>query len=227
MKKYIFIIFSLLLVCCNKHEKQAKDLLSLANKIGPDYLIQKNEYIIDMDYKYKSASIYKIFTKLHSLKNRYPDFDVENIFQHTFLRFFWTQDYVDKIDEYIEHYINFTDQEIISDIEKEKIFYKIIEDEIVIRRHKDVFVAYSKDDLNLIENSYINSKYLKEMDSRFFDNNILILIIINHSGWTYPKNWELLKYYEKNIFKVEIWDPNLDMGLPYMNNTLFLIKIEK
>jgi hypothetical protein len=71
---------------------------------------------------------------------------------------------------------------------------------------KNVLVAHSKEDLEFIESNYINSKYLQEIPSVFFENNILILVSFMYGGATFPKNSKIINNNGEFAYLVEIWE---------------------
>jgi hypothetical protein len=220
----MFLLFS-----CNKSEKQWKHIIT---RLGPDYLKDKKEYIIDIDYKDNSAIVYKIFTGLIMTEEFSPDFEGFDTFQITELWFYGNEEYLEIFNKYWDNNFNvymeqYKNQGITSFDDRMEMFYESLYNEIGKPPSKDICIAYSKDDLDFIESKYISSKYFEEIDIIFFENNILVLIVVNHVGWTYPKNWEILNFNGKYIFKVEIWNQNFDAAISNGNQTLFLIKIER
>jgi hypothetical protein len=159
-----------------------------------------------------------------------PDFIGYDTFQCTELQQYGTEEYLLKYREYWSHYGEymelFESQGIKSYDDRTRMFYQTVNEEIGYRQPKDVCIAFSKEDLDFIESTYINSKYLREMESDFFDNNIMVLVVFDHTGNTYPKNWELFESNGKYMFKVEIWDQK-GASFSLSNGTLFIIKIEK
>jgi hypothetical protein len=230
--KCIIIIFAFLLIYCNKLEKRKYTLEDIMYRLGPDFLKENMEYIIDIDFKDNSAIVYKIFTGIIMSDNFSPDFAGFDSFKITELFFYGNEEYLEKYNKYWDdNFSNYMDQYknqgIDSSSDRMEMFYESLYNEIGKRPSKDVYIAHSKDDLDFIESKYISSEHFREIDSIFFDNNILVLIVVNHNGRTYPKNWKIIKFNEKYIFKVEIWDQDFDGWISNGNTTLFLIKIEK
>jgi hypothetical protein len=210
--------------------KPEENIVSFFDVLHSSFLRYELEFLIDIDYKNDSASVFKILTYERMAKEFFPDFIGFNTFRRTELQSCGTEEYLEKYREYWDHFGDYMEQYksqgIHSYDERRMMFYKTIDEEIGKRKPKDVCIAFSKEDLDIIENEYINSTYLKGIERSFFDNNIMVLIVFSHTGVTFPKNWELINSNGKYMFRVEIWDQK-GMGVALLNETLFLIKIKK
>jgi L-rhamnose mutarotase len=210
--------------------KPEQNIVSLFDVLHSSFLRYELEFLIDIDYKNDSTSVFKILTYERMAKEFFPDFTGYDTFRTTELQKYGTEEYLKKHREYWDHFSDYMEQYksqgIHSYDERQMMFYKTINEEIGKREPKDVCIAFSKEDLDIIEDKYINSNYLKEIERSFFDNNIMVLVVFSHTGVTFPKNWEFINSNGKYMFRVEIWDQE-GMGVALLNETLFLIKIKK
>jgi hypothetical protein len=166
-------------------------------KMGPDYLYTDLKFFIDIDYKENSANILKIISTDSRSENFSPDF-IENFS----LSYLWSEEY-------------------------NKNSNRNIDGDIKSSENKLVFIIKTKEELIDIEEKYIYSKYFKKIDTDFFNDNTLVLVLFFFTGWKYPKNWEIKYYNGKYIFYTEIWNQKMNVALPLLQTALFLIKIKK
>ena len=193
----IFIISIILIFCFGIGTSGVEEFE--IEEIESDYLLGYLKFLINIDFQSDSASIFKIFSTESMSKDFIPDFIGYGNFVTTDI---WREEY-------------------------NKNITQIIDGEIKSTENRLVFIATTKEELDYIEKKYINSKYLKELDEDFFDENILVIILFHFTGWQYPKNWRIENYNGKYIFITEIWNQNKSSIILLAQRALFLIKIEK
>ena len=192
-----FVILIIFIICFGTGTLWTEEYLTEEN--GSDYLAGILEFFIDIDFKYDTSSIYKIFSTETTSPYFIPDFIGHENFRITDL---WRK-------EFNENNTRSMDGGIKSS------------------ENRQVFIAYTKNDLIEIEKEYINSEYLKEIDEEFFEDNNLVIIIFHFIGWTYPKNWKIDEYNGKYLFSTEIWNRRTNFIILLATRAMFLIKIEK
>jgi len=185
--KYVLLSIVMLSIFCENSIAQSDHPQFTLERLGPDSFRNIFEFNIAVKFSYNLAFVDKIFTHNLMSENFLPDFVGHDTFRTTELLHYGTEEYLAKYRRYWDHFgeymEKFKKQGIDDYNERTILFYKTIYEEIGIRQPKDVNIAYSKEDLVLIEKDFINSKYLRELDTSIFDNCILVFIVFHHTGW--------------------------------------------
>jgi hypothetical protein len=233
----IFLFFSFF--SCNIRRNNSEGVDNIGN--FDDYHINNfkrlHKYDIDIDFKDDNALIFKILSisDINSKKIP-PDLIEKEYFRLTELYWGRTEEHNKNYQEYWDKYfVKYRDDHLNVNNDYSKVafdFRELLYEEIGYPDVKNVCIANTKDDLEFIENNYINSKYLQEVSPTYFEENIMVLIPFLYVGTEYLNNWKLINENNKYVFTVEIWEEILvsqrEFGYAlqgYM--VLFIINIKK
>jgi hypothetical protein len=199
-------------------------------------MVKMDKYDINVDVNDTDAFVMRI---LSSDKYFYDEFTSNLIgneyFGFTDLYYGRNEEYNKKYDTFWDdNFVKYCDEHLNENNDYSKVtldFDKLRYETIGYPHIKNVCIAYTKNDLDFIENNYINSKYLQEISENYFDDNILVLVSFTYKSSTYPKNWKIINENNKYVFTVENWEMisvKNDPVFPYIAyRILFLISIKK
>jgi hypothetical protein len=234
----ILLIFTFLSCNVRKNNSGTVDHVDNFEDYYIDNMVRIDKYDIDIDYiADNNGFVFKILTSDKYGSEKFQSDLVKNeYFKFTDLYWGRAQEYSKIYKEYWDKYfVKYRDEHLNENNDYSKVlrdFNKLRYEAVGYPDIKNVCIAYTKDDLEFIETNYINSEYLQEISSTYFEDNILVLVSFLYVGIEYLKNWEIINENNKYKFTVEIWKKILvtqkEYGIPLSGyRVIFLISIKK